>query len=98
MRAHTYRVSGRVTAACGKTRRAIKYFDRALVDAKKFGNQGEYARTLIDKSFLIDGPDALKMREEGLQQLRELHTVLPEAEVAVLESIVVEPLPLRVIQ
>ena len=35
---------------------------------------------------LIDGLDALKMREEGLQQLRELHTVLPEAGVAVPES------------
>ncbi len=86
MRAHTYRVSGRVATACGKTRRAIKYFDRALVYAKKFRNRGEYARTLIDKSLLIDGPDALKMREEGLQLLSELHTVLPEAEVAMLAS------------
>jgi tetratricopeptide (TPR) repeat protein len=86
MRAHTYRVSGRVAAACGKTRRAIKYLDRALVDAKKFGNQSEYARILIDKSLLIDGPDAFRMREDGLRQLRELHTVLPEAEVAVLKS------------
>jgi tetratricopeptide (TPR) repeat protein len=87
MRAHTYRVSGRVAAACGKARLAIKYFDRALVDAKKFGNRGEYARTLIDKSQVISGDEALKLREEGLRLLNELHTVLPEAEIAVLESI-----------
>ena len=53
---------------------------------QKFGNRGEYARTLIDKSLVIDGADAIKIREEGLRLLKGLHTVLPEAEVAVLES------------
>jgi tetratricopeptide (TPR) repeat protein len=80
MRAHTYRVSGRAAAACGKTGKALRYFDRALKEATKFGNRSEYARTLIDKSRLIDGEESARLREEGLKRLQELHNVLPDAE------------------
>jgi tetratricopeptide (TPR) repeat protein len=80
MRAHTYRVSGRAAMACGKTRQALRYFDRALKEATKFGNRSEYARTLIDKSRLVQGEESAQLREEGLKRLKELHNVLPEAE------------------
>lgn len=81
MRAHTYRVSGRAAAAMGKTRKAIRFFDCALEAATKFGNHGEYARTLIDKAKLIDGQESHKLRDEGLRRLQLLHTVLPEMEI-----------------
>ncbi len=86
MRAHTLRVSGRVAAACGKSRKAIKYFDRALLAAKKFGNRSEYARTLIDKSRMLKDDAARNCREEGLRLLQDLRTVLPAAEIALFAS------------
>ncbi len=86
MRAHTYRVSGRAAVACGKTRQAIRYFERALQEATKFGNRSEYARTLIDKSMLVQGEESASLREEGLKSLKELQTVLPEAEMSMLQT------------
>jgi serine/threonine protein kinase/tetratricopeptide (TPR) repeat protein len=80
MRAHTLRVSGRVAAASGKSLKAIKYFDKALVAASKYGNRGEYARALIDKSQLLQADAAKSCREQGLTLLKELNTVLPTAE------------------
>ncbi len=80
MRAHTLRVSGRVAAACGKTRQAVRYFDQAMIAATKYGNRGEYARALIDKSLLVDGDVANSLRSEGLAILQAHHTVLPDAE------------------
>jgi len=84
MRAHTLRVSGRVAAACGKTHRAIRYFDKALVAAKKFGNRGEYARTLIDKSRILKDDAAKKCIEEGLRIMNELGSVLPASDLEVI--------------
>jgi tetratricopeptide (TPR) repeat protein len=86
IRAHTYRVCGRVSAANGKIRKANRFFDSALQAATKFGNRGEYARTLIDKSMILQGEEQQKLRKEGLQRLKELHTVLPEAEMALLQT------------
>lgn len=86
MRAHTFRVSGRVAAVCGKTRRAIRYFDKALIAAKKFGNRSEYARSLIDKSLMLKDDAARNCRAEGLRLLQELRTVLPAAEIALFAS------------
>jgi tetratricopeptide (TPR) repeat protein len=85
MRAHTYRVSGRASAASGKTREALRHFDRALREATRFGNQSEYARTLVDKSMLLRGEESERLRREGLSRLKDLHTVLPVAEAVHLE-------------
>jgi tetratricopeptide (TPR) repeat protein len=86
MRAHAYRVCGRVAAANGQIRKAIGFFDSALEAATKFGNRSEYARSLIDKSMILEGEEQQRLRQEGLQQLKELHTVLPDAEIALLQN------------
>lgn len=87
MRAHTLRVSGRVAAACGKSLKAIKYLDKALNAATKYGNRGEYARALIDKSLLLQADAAKSCREQGLTLLQELNTVLPTAELEVFNQL-----------
>ena len=79
LRAHSYRVSGRLCAAKGKTKKALKYFDKAIAAAEKIGARYEQARALIDKS-MLDHPDAMADRQRGLDILKELECVLPLAE------------------
>jgi tetratricopeptide (TPR) repeat protein len=93
LRAHSFRVAGRVAAARGKKKLAMRCFDRSLAAAKKFENHGEYARALIDKSLLVDGSEAAELRAEGLRRLAELSTVLPRAEQKIL-GIDQPPIPL----
>ena len=78
-RPHAYRVSGRAAAANGKAKRAIKYFDRAIVAAEKTGARCEHARALIDKSVLAH-TNARADRQRGLEILKGLGCVLPDAE------------------
>jgi tetratricopeptide (TPR) repeat protein len=76
----SYRASGRLAAAKGKTRRAIKYFDKAIAAATKIGAEYELARSMIDKS-MLDHPQATADRQRGLDLLESLGCVLPDAEV-----------------
>ncbi|MDP1559782.1 MAG: protein kinase [Pirellulaceae bacterium] len=76
----TYRASGRLAVAKGKTRKAIKYFDKAIAAAEKIGAEYELARSLIDKS-MLDHPQATADRQCGLDLLESLGCVLPDAEV-----------------
>jgi hypothetical protein len=69
-----------LAAAKGKTRRAIKYFDKAIASAQKIGAEYELARSSIDKS-LLDHPQAAADRQRGLDLLESLGCVLPDAEV-----------------
>lgn len=73
------RITGRLAAAKGKKRKAIKYFDKAIKFAEKRGVRYELARALIDKS-MLDQPDAQQNRKRGLDILKEIHCVLPIAE------------------
>lgn len=77
--AFAFRVSGRLCAAKGKTKKALKYFDKAIAAAEKIGARYEHARALIDKS-MLDHPNGMTDRERGLEMLRELECVLPVAE------------------
>ena len=76
---HALRVSGRACVANGKTKKALKYFDKTIAAAEKIGARYEHARALIDKS-MLDHPDAMADRERGLEILKELECVLPLAE------------------
>ena len=76
---HACRITGRLCAAKGKTKKALKYFDKAIAAAEKIGARYEHSRALIDKS-MLDHPDAMADRERGLQMLHELECVLPLAE------------------
>ncbi|MCA9051942.1 MAG: hypothetical protein KDA89_24555, partial [Planctomycetaceae bacterium] len=85
LRPHACRVSGRAACTAGRFGKAQKYFDEAIRSAEHVGARSELARTLIDKSWL-DHPDAAADRNRGFALLRELHCVLPEAEVEALEA------------
>ena len=76
---HACRITGRLCAAKGKTKKALKYFDKAIAAAEQIGARYEQARALIDKS-MLDHPDAMADRERGLEILKELECVLPLAE------------------
>ena len=73
------RVTGRLAAAKGKQKKAIRYFDKAIESAQKLGADNQHARALIDKS-MLDHPSAQADRAKGLQMLEELGCVLPVAE------------------
>lgn len=77
---HAIRVSGRAACARRKSRKAMKYFDKAIAAAMKIGADYEHARALIDKS-MLDYPEAQSDREKGLELLESLGCVLPDAEV-----------------
>ena len=79
LRPHSFRVSARLCTAKGKTKKALKYFDKAIAAAEKIGARYEHARALIDKS-MLDHPNAMTDRQRGLQMLEELSCVLPLAE------------------
>ena len=63
-----------------KTRKAKRYFDKAIAAAEKIGAEYEHARGLIDKSTL-EYPEAMADRKRGLALLESLGCVLPDAEV-----------------
>ncbi len=86
IRAQTYRACGRVAAAKGKHAKALQYFDHALVAAQRYENRGEYARALIDISLVADTDQAKETCVLGLKLLKELHTVLPQAEREIIAS------------
>jgi tetratricopeptide (TPR) repeat protein len=76
---HALRVSGRAAYALGKTKKARRYFERAIVAAEQHGARYDLARALLDASRVI--PDcAVLYRSRGLRLLGELGAVVPEAE------------------
>ncbi len=77
---HAFRVSGRLAAAKGQSKKAIKVFDKAIAAGQKIGADSEHARSLIDKS-MLDYPEAMADREKGVALLESLGGVLPDAEV-----------------
>ena len=79
-----WRVSGRLAAAKGRTRRAIRCFDKAIAAGDKIGARYEQARSFIDKSTL-DYVDAETDRQHGISMLEELGCVLPDAELEYLD-------------
>ena len=63
----------------GKTKKAARYFERAIVAADKLGARYDLARALLDASRVI--PErAEEYRRRGQQLLNELGAVVPEAE------------------
>jgi hypothetical protein len=80
-RAYCFRVRGRHAFVMGKTRKALRYFDRAILSAQQHGLPYDRARAILDRS-LINGDTAARDRdrEEGQSLLRELSSVLPKAE------------------
>ncbi len=78
-RPFAYRMSGRLAAVKGKTKRAVAFFDKAISVAQMMGADYEHARALIDKS-VLEHSDAEADRARGLAILKELGSVLPDAE------------------
>ena len=76
---HALRVSGRAAYALGKTKKATKYFERAIVAAEKQGARFDLARALLDASLVIP-EKADEYHRRGQQLLDELGAVVPEAE------------------
>ena len=79
-RAHHFRVSGRLAHTCGRPKKAIKCFEKAVAAASEFGLKYEHSRALIDKS-MLDYAEAKLDRQRGLDLLESLGCVLPDAEV-----------------
>ena len=80
-RAHCLRVRGRHAFVTGNRRKALRFMDRAIATAEQQGSPYELARALLDRS-LINPDTAAADREKGESLLKELSSVLPEAEVA----------------
>ena len=80
IRAHGFRVTGRLKVSQGRQGKAMKWFDKAIAAAEKIGAEYDKARALIDKS-LCDYPQADADRARGLDLLEQLGCVLPDAEV-----------------
>ena len=83
-RPHAMRIKGRLAATKAKTKKALRYFCKAIDYAEKHGHGYEHARALIDKS-MLDYSEARDDRQRGLDRLESLGCVLPDAEVGYLD-------------
>ncbi len=77
-RPHTWRSLGRLNYALGKQAKAKKCFERAMAAAEKIGAKYDLARTLVDLGSAF--PELADYRQRGMEQLRELGAVMPQAE------------------
>src|SRR5262249_47908368 len=80
-RAHGLRARGRHAFVTGNRRKALRLINLAITTAEQQGSPYELARALLDRS-LINPDTAIPDREKGEALLRELNSVLPEAEQA----------------
>jgi len=76
---HALRVSGRAAYALGKSKKAARYLERAIVAAEALGARYDLARSLLDAARVL--PDRTDdYRRRGQQLLDELGAVVPDAE------------------
>ncbi|MFK8111594.1 MAG: protein kinase [Rubripirellula sp.] len=80
MQPHTQRVAGRAASMAGQRKRAVKHFRKAIQLAESLGQLGERGRSMVDLSRLLKGREAETLRNDGLEQLARLKTVLPSIE------------------
>jgi tetratricopeptide (TPR) repeat protein len=76
---HALRVSGRASFALGKAKKAVRFFERAIVAAEKLGARYDLARAYLDASRVVR-EKADEYRRLGQELLDELGAVVPEAE------------------
>jgi hypothetical protein len=74
-----HRAWGRLAAARGKTRKAVKHFRKSAELAKHKGMPYYHAKSLLDLAALEE-TDRKESRAEAIELLKKMQSVIPRAE------------------